>query len=55
MAKKNSIHIKIEGMDAFMKRVEKANTSLKSEVSEWLEASGMQFLEEVVDTRRLMN
>lgn len=64
MAKKNSIHIKIEGMDAFMKRMEKASSGLKREVSDWLEASGMQFLEEVqrmiismgvVDTRRLLN
>lgn len=58
------IHIKVEGMDAFMRRMEKASDSLKGEVSEWLEASGMQFLEEVqrmiismqvVDTRRLLN
>lgn len=60
----SKIHIKVEGMDEFMKRMERADKGLKSEVSNWLEASGMQFLEEVqkmiismqvIDTRRLLN
>lgn len=62
---KNNIRIEIEGMDKFLKKLErKAGDEFKREVSLWLEGSGMQFLEEVqrmiksmqvVDTRRLLN
>lgn len=56
--------IDIEGLDDFMKKVEKASPELQKEVEHWVEGSGMQFLEEVqrmiiqmqvVDTRRLLN
>lgn len=58
--------VDIAGMQDFMKVVNNLSNDakLKREVAEWLDASGMQFLEEVqnqiismgiVDTRRLLN
>lgn len=61
---KNNITVEIEGLQEFLRKVEKAKTDIKPEVETWLDGSGMQFLEEVqrmiramqvVDTRRLLN
>lgn len=61
----NNIDIKIEGLDEFLHKVQtKAGSQFRSEVTTWLDGSGMQFLSEVqrmiksmqvVDTRRLLN
>jgi|SRR5690625_3541384 len=63
-AVRDNIRVEIEGLDEFMKKVEKASDGFQKEVELWLEGAGMQFLEEVqrmikamqvVDTRRLLN
>lgn len=62
---KGRITVKIEGLERFLKKVERTSgDKLKKEVARWLEASGFQFLDEiqqqiiamgVVDTRLLLN